>query len=221
MSAKETKTFKDFEAVNVTIGLLWDIWEKENNRVSLGLSFNTPYTASLVRDRKLTIVGVDQDDRSQTSLDIDFPASATIGLAVQLSRSVTVAFDVTWTDWSEWILKEEGVARMRPLGFNVSGDERVDDTVSARAGLEYLIFRDKIIFPVRAGLFYDPRPSLRNPTDVMGLSLGFGVTTDRYSLDCAYQLDYAPNVDLEDIGISGGEANIMDHKFFTSIIIRF
>lgn len=79
--------------------------------------------------------------------------------------------DVTWTDWSAFKQEDEDGNKSRPLA-GASADRKIDVTYALRCGTEYLIFGEKVIIPVRGGLFYDPRPSLDNPTDVYGFSVG-------------------------------------------------
>src|SRR3990167_10575167 len=42
-------TYKNFQAVNVTTGLLWDVWEKEDKILTFGAVYDTPYTANVDR----------------------------------------------------------------------------------------------------------------------------------------------------------------------------
>ena len=103
----------------------------------------------------------------------------------------------------------------------VSTDRKIDDTYGVRCGTEYLIFGKKVIIPVRGGIFYDPRPSLDDPTDVYGFSVGSGITFKRFSIDGAYQFRWANDVDGEDFGLSGTDFDLNDHMFLASVIVYF
>ena len=128
--------------------------------------------------------------------------------------------DVTWKDWSEYKQEDEDGSKSRPLG-GASTDRKIDDTFALRCGTEYLIFGKKVIVPVRGGLFYDPRPSLDDPTDVYGFSVGSGITFKRFSIDGAYQFRWANDVDGEDFGLSGTDFDLNDHVFLASVIVYF
>jgi len=39
--------------------------------------------------------------------------------------------------------------------------------------VEYLFIGNTAVFPVRAGLFYDPEPAEKSPDDFYGFSYGF------------------------------------------------
>ena len=60
--------------------------------------------------------------------------------------------DVTWADWSAYMQEDENGNKSRPLG-GAPSDTDIDDTYAVRFGTEYLIFRQKVIVPVRGGLF--------------------------------------------------------------------
>ncbi|MBM4054481.1 MAG: hypothetical protein FJ264_07390 [Planctomycetes bacterium] len=218
----ETK-FEDFQAINLTFGVLWDIWEREDKLLTFGAVFDTPYTADVYRATNTTSI---TDPLGQSKLhnreemEIDYPMSFGAGLGFRYNDALSFSFDVTWTDWSTFEQEDEAGNESRPLG-GVSTDRDIDDTFAVRTGVEYLIFRKKTIIPLRGGLFYDPRPSLGNPTDVYGFSAGSGVSTKRFSLDAAYQFRWANEVDGEDFGLSDTHFDLNEHMFLTSLIVYF
>ena len=143
-----------------------------------------------------------------------------IGLGFRYNDALSFSSDVTWTDWSEWKQTDENGVKVTPLG-STRTNTNANDTYSIRCGSEYLIFGKKVIVPVRGGVLYEPRPSLRDPTDVYGFSVGSGITFKRFSLDGAYQFRWANNVDGEDIGLSGTHYDLTEHIFLTSVIVYF
>ena len=223
----QDEIFKNAQAVNVTTGLLWDVWEKGNKRLTFGAVYDTPFTAELDYIQKYTTFTPPYQPvpQSVTSprqhFEIDLPMSFGAGLGFRYSDALSFSMDVTWTDWSEYILKGENVDNTRPLGFDTPARREVDDTYTVRCGSEYLIFREKMIVPVRGGLFYDPRPSLDSPIDVYGFSVGSGVTFKRFSIDGAYQFRWSTNADGEDIGLKGIPFNFNEHMFLASVIVYF
>lgn len=213
-------TFKNFQAINLTTGILWDVWEKEGKRLTLGVVYKTPYTAKVDR-----IINEKSDGEPsmlyREHFEIDFPMSLGVGLGFRYNDAVSFSTDITWKNWSGFQQEDEHGDKWRPLGYGISSDRKIDDTYTVRCGTEYLIFRQKAIIPVRGGLFYDPRPSLDDPTNVYGFSVGSGVTFKRFSIDGAYQFGWANNVDGEDIGLEGTNFDLNEHTFLASIIVYF
>ncbi|MCF6156249.1 MAG: hypothetical protein E3K36_13630 [Candidatus Brocadia sp.] len=224
-----TETFKNFQAVNITAGMLLEVWEKEDKRLTFGAVFHSPYTAdvdrvtdsfSVITNSTGTTVG---SGHIREHLEINYPMSFGGGFGFRYSDALSFSMDVTWTDWSEFEQEnEETGVKSRPLG-GVSTDRDIDDTYAVRFGTEYLIFRQKMIIPVRGGLFYDPRPSLDDPTDVYGFSAGSGITFKRFSIDGAYQFRWANDVDGEDFGrgLKGTHFDLDEHLFLVSVIVYF
>ncbi|NUO08608.1 MAG: outer membrane protein transport protein [Candidatus Brocadia sp.] len=213
-------TYKNFQAVNVTTGLLWHVWEKEERRLTFGAVYDTPYTADVDLEYNFgSNIGSPFHQRGH--FEIDYPMSFGVGLAFRSSDALSFSTDVTWTDWTEFEQKDEEGNRTRPLGYVTPADRDIDDTYAVRCGTEYLIFKQKFIIPVRGGLFYEPRPSLGDPTDVYGFSVGSGITFKRFSLDGAYQFRWANDVDGEDFGLDGTHFDLTEHMFLASVIVYF
>ena len=220
------QTFKNFEAFNVSTGLHWDVWEKEEKRLTFGAVFHSPYTASVDRvteSRSVLDIGPFEfgGSASETKhFKIDYPMSIGAGLGFRYNDALTLAMDMTWTNWSVFQQEDENGNKSRPLG-GVSIDRHISDTYAVRTGGEYLIFRQKVIIPVRGGVFYDPRASLDTPTDVYGFSVGSGISTKRFSIDGAYQFRWSHDAKGEDFGLGGIPVNLREHLFMASIIVYF
>lgn len=210
------ETFKNFQGVNVTIGMLWNVWEKDDKCLTFGAVFKTPFEANV--DRKLVL---NNSNEPRIHYKIDYPASLGMGLGFRCNDALSMSTDATWTDWSEYIQEDENGVKTRPFGKGTSADEEVNDTYAVRCGTEYLLFRKSFIIPLRGGLFYEPRPSLNNPVDVYGVSIGSGITLKRCSLDAAYQFRWATDGNGEDSGISGSHFSIEEHLFLASVIVYF
>lgn len=227
-SLDEEETFKNFQAVNVTAGMLLDVWEKEDKLLTFGAVFHSPYTADVdhVQDRVSSLTDEFGTQTESTHfrehLEIDFPMSFGAGLGFRYNDALSFSMDVTWTDWSSFQQENDRGEKTRPLG-NVSTDRGIDDTYAIRCGTEYLIFRQKMIIPLRGGIFYDPRPSLDDPTDVYGFSVGSGVAFKRFSIDGAYQFRWANDVEGEDFGrtIEDTHFDLNEHLFLASVIVYF
>lgn len=227
-SSDQDETFKNFQAINVTAGMLLDVWEKEDKRLTFGAVYHSSYTADI--DHVIDELEVRTDSTGTTvrsrhvkeQLEVDYPESIGVGLGFRYSDALSFSLDLTWTDWSAFQQEDEQGNKSRPLG-PVSTDRHIDDTYAVRFGTEYLIFRQKMIIPVRGGLFYDPRPSLDEPTDVYGFSVGSGITFKRFSIDGAYQFRWANDGDGEDFGrgLNGTHFDLNEHLFLASVIVYF
>lgn len=245
---------RDYHGANVSLGILWDIWEKEDKLLTFGAVFHTPYTARFDQITKgfsqTTFEGQEPQSFSfdqKSRIKMDWPMSIGIGLGFRHTDALSFSFDVTWTDWSEWVQKTKASTingdsvnmppvNARPIGGGSEHDD-IDDTYAARFGTEYLIFMEKKVAAFRGGLFYEPRPSIGtpsesdengdpidftgDPTDVWGFSLGAGVTTKRFSLDAAYQFRYVRDMEGRDLGLPGTELDTTENLFITSLIVYF
>ena len=216
-------TFKNFQAINVTAGLLWDVWEKEDKLLTFGAVFKSPYTAKVDRITDSTSE-VYLDGKSigvvllhdREHFEIDFPMSVGVGLGFRYNDALSFSTDIVWTDWSEYVQKSATTGEESyPLG------DIAQDTYAVKCGTEYLLFGEKTIIPVRGGLFYDPRPSQGDPIDVYGFSVGSGIAFKRFSIDSAYQFRWANNADGEDIGLNGTQFDLTEQMFLASIIVYF
>lgn len=236
---------KDYHGLNTSIGLLWDVCENGEKRLTFGSVFHTPYTARFDQETsaisKQIFGGVENgfmfDEESRVKMD--WPMSGGIGLGFMYSHALSFAFDATWTDWSEWVQKTDlikvngkrnanpATVNSRPIGGGSEHDE-IDDAFDLRLGTEYLFIRKYNTTALRGGLFYEQRPSLGSPsefngepTDVWGFSLGAGYTTGHYSLDCAYQFRYVRDMEGNDIGLPGTTLDAVENMFLTSLIVYF
>lgn len=222
--------FENFRAINTSIGLLYNMWEKGDKLLTFGAVYHTPYTAKYDQSMRqngvgsLAGVGFPLDiPETRTHFEIDYPQSFGAGFGFCYNDALSCSMDVTWTDWSDYQREDEDGNKTRPLGTDVSTSKRIGDTYAVRTGAEYRIFRNNVIIPARAGLFYEPRVSLNSPTDVYGFSVGSGISTKRFSLDGAYQFRWSTNGEGEDLqsALEGMQFDIREHLFLASIIVYF
>jgi long-subunit fatty acid transport protein len=204
-----TETFDDFRGYNFTFGLLWDVHEREENLLTLGLVYHTPFTANV--DQAITITTADGTISKLQSMDIDFPATLGAGMNYRISDALSVAFDVEWKEWSQFNQKVSDGTSDSPID---------EDTLSYRLGFEHLSFSEfarESVLACRGGLFYEPRPAnYHDPLPVYGLSAGLGWTVkDQYSMDFAYQYRWGD----QDIGYI--DYDYQEHFLVASLIIYF
>jgi long-subunit fatty acid transport protein len=202
------ETLDDLRGHNFTFGLLWDAYERQENLLTLGLVYHTAFTAKVDQ-------GLSEADRYNPTpvpspvdhLDIDFPRSLGAGVNYRFTDWFSVAFDVQWTDWSEFTHTDAN-----------PGSTPSDDTLAYRLGGEYLFpQRDpESVLACRGGAFYEPRPAWHKIVPVYGLSAGLGWTLrERFSLDFAYQYRWGEE-DLEYF-----DYKIKEQFFVVSLITYF
>jgi long-subunit fatty acid transport protein len=210
LSRTDMEMFDNFRAYNFTFGLLWDAYEKQDNLLTFGLVYHTPFTARV--DWELHSTSTSGSSFIKEDFDIDFPASLGAGVNYRFSSSLSAAFDVEWKEWSKFAQKYADGTRTSPVG---------DDTLAYRLGGEHLFLegareRESLI-ACRGGVFYEPRPLAGYPDSVpvYGFSVGLGWTLrDQFSLDFAYQYRWGE----EDLG------NIdyrIEEQFFVASLIKY
>ncbi len=187
------ETYDHFRALNFTFGLLWDVYEKQDNLLTFGLVYHTPFTARVDWEYNSTSTsGSAVMDKQR--MDIDFPASLGAGVNYRFSDSFSAAFDVEWKEWSKFTWQKADGTENSPVD---------DDTLAYRLGFEHLKppqITDQAAFALRSGVFYEPRPigGYTDSIPVYGFSVGLGWTLrDQFSLDFAYQYRWGEE-DLED-----------------------
>ena len=234
---RNTETYENFDGVNATFGVMWEAWrdkEKGDKSLTLGCTFETPYTAHVVREVE-TVSRVDDfrsvAPRNRTRFDMDFPMSASLGADLRLSDAWSVSGDFQWTKWSDFVQIDKSIQegelhrKSSPIG-GVSHDglesSKIADTYAVRVGTEYVVIGDRGKVPLRAGLLWEQRPSLGHAEPYWGFSLGSGLITERFSFDFAYQLRHAYGISGRDLGIDRSlEFNSTEHMFLASVIVYF
>ena len=194
-----TETLDDLRGHNFTFGLLWDVYEKQENLLTLGLVYHTPFTAKM--KQLVTSNLPDKYDR----LEMDFPLSLGAGVNYRFSDRLSAAFDAQWMKWSDFTYTD--------AVFTPS-----DDTMAYRLGGEYLFSGSarESVLACRGGAFYEPRPAWDEILPVYGLSVGLGWTfREQFSLDFAYQYRWGEE-ELENF-----DYKIKEQFFVASVITYF
>jgi len=215
-----------FSGYNANIGFLWNI----NSRITVGGVFKSPFTANIEYQSSYTEnitfpdtpdVGVNDSYTSKSDQELTMPMSYGIGMAYRFSDNFSTSFDIYRTEWDDFILKDENGDKTSPISGKPESESDVDPTHQARMGAEYLYIGNRIIVPVRGGVFYDPAPAEGSPDEFYGFSLGSGIAYKKIIFDMAYQYRFGNDVSqyiMENLDFS---EDVQEHTIFASIIYHF
>jgi long-subunit fatty acid transport protein len=167
------------------------------------------------------------------------PASYGFGLAYRHSDRLTFSLDLYRTEWSEFaITSRETGEKKNPISNQPIGKGTSKDTTQVRLGIEYLFIGSKIVIPLRAGLFYDPEPSMRKTraqsagsasddstweavtNNYFGFSVGSGISVDSWAFDVSYQYRFGNRVS-SDLNLQNTSMDTTQHTILASLIYHF
>ncbi len=234
----ELKEFSGVEGVTVTLGVLWNATE---GGLTLGLTADLPYTldlretitlaaepARVVEDGEVTFYPSRYEDLPpvETNVEYDFPLTLGLGAAYRFSDAFTIAADVGWTNWADFIFRKEDGTEVNPINRDTAEDDGkldlVEDTWAARLGAEYFFIFEKIVIALRSGVFLEQQPGVDEPEDIYGASFGTGITVGSINFDVAYQARFGNGV-LKGVfpDMEGTDADTVEHLVFASVIVHF
>lgn len=210
-----------FDGFNFNLGVLWNI----NASLTLGAVYKTPFDADLyykeVYQSSSTLGVTPPTVAAEEDQTIRMPPSYGIGLAWRFSDAFSMDLDVYRTDWQDYLIRQADGNELSPItGQNPSlSDTR--PTHQVRLGGEYLFIKNRIVIPVRAGLFYDPEPTAHNPDDFFGVSVGSGVAMGRMVFDMAYQYRWGNDVREVRLGQETVGQDVQQQTIYVSLILHF
>jgi len=208
---------------NVNLGFLWDI----NDTWRVGGVYKTEFEADVRHKRDWfngqffpTFAGWTDFQHSIKSFDetLRLPASYGLGVAYQLSGEWSFALDLYHTEWHRYILEDEDGNKYNLIKARVNQHVDVQPTTQARLGMEYLYIRGRTVYPVRAGILYDPEPRDGKPQDVWGASLGGGWAKGPLLLDAALQLRWAQDTEGEVVADFESQRDLLEYLLLASMI---
>ena len=220
--------YEKFRGINFNLGLLWDM----DRWGTLGVIAKTPFRATIQHYYQFdqTQIYGDPLDATTTNgpvsveeeVDLHLPWSYGLGWSRRFSDRLTLGADLYRTEWSGYYLTDGQGNQFSPVSGRPRAQSDVDATTHLRVGGEYLLLWPihQVAVSIRAGLLYDPEPGEGHPEDVWGAALGTGYTTPRLSIDVAYQLRMAENLDSGSF-ISGSSVDKTRHAVLASMIYYF
>ena len=210
------RTYRDFEGINATLGLLW----RTGKRFTFGAKLDLPFEAKLTQE--LTNITPERVDRKTARMHMEFPLMFAVGAAFRASDTLTLSADWTRIEWGDYIFRDDRENRISPITGWLDRDSSVEATNTLRTGCEYLFVLPRYVVALRGGLFYDPEPSNENPTDFFGGSVGGGLSWQDMSVDLAYQfrrgLDVEGNAYDVQHEVPEARAAVTQHLFLLSLI---
>ena len=170
-----------------------------------------PYDLNLKQERVTT-------STIKRNSELEFPWIIGLGAAWRPSDEFTFSADVTWTDWSEYIFKENGISTNPITG----GSEELDDTFTLRIGCEYIFVFDDILLPIQGGAGYDPAPAVNKVDEFYTINFGIGVQfLERFNIDLAYEFRWGNNVGSDALRSFNTSQDIQRHRLLASSIYYF
>ena len=229
-------TTYDFKGFNFNLGFLY----RFNEEWTLGGVFKSPFKADI--DRHITqrdsilypkgggmnasIIQPEITRHDQLSM----PMSYGFGIAYRKNDQITVSFDVYQTRWDDYKYIHEDGGSNSPISGRTMAQSDVDPTTWFRCGMEYLMIGQQTVFPLRAGIFYDPAPAEGSPDKYLGLALGSGFVYEfkekqpfiqSLIFDIAYQWRVGNNVGQSLLEETSFSQDIYEHKLYGSLIVHF
>jgi long-subunit fatty acid transport protein len=228
-----------FGGWNVHLGAIWSPWESLN----LGAVLKTGFTADVTLQRSRVDFFTAEDGSLVTTtnaygrqdLSLTFPRALGLGASWRTRSNLTVSLDYTRTQWSVgrirnfFTLQRTEVEQPPPvpevptdffpaLPYPTLYDLRQQDSWQLRAGVEYVVIRNRLKWPLRAGYFTDDqyfRSQSGEPPQFRGFSLGTGLIVGPLLVDFAYVHERGSYVDF------GGLSNsVSSDRFYASVIYR-
>ncbi len=193
----ESRIFS-IKGINFNIGMLVEI----SDVLKLGAVYKTRFTADIDYHNKTQIidfmVGPDKPYTHEASgrSELLWPRSFGFGLSYRPSDPLTVSLDYTNTEWSRGLLTNyhfEGETRdvFFPT-LRILENEQMDnpqmDSEQVRLGMEYVVFGQTVLIPLRIGFFTDSQyysDSSGRTVSMVGFTAGLGLKLKKVSFDLA------------------------------------
>ncbi len=220
---------------SVTIGALYIL---PGDKLTLGVVYKPGFDLQLDHERRVidSIAGTRQVV-DMGSAELRMPTRIAFGVCYNPNEALFLTTDVTWTDWSEFVLSEDqgGLAGGIPgrRSYNLLTDTpiesagRFQDTWTVRFGMEYRWFlseaaaEETVFVPIRAGFSYDPYPGIDSQDDVFTVSLGTGLKKESWRLDLGYEHRFGNDVMVGTAGVDEFRQDLREHRVMVSLVYMF
>ena len=175
--------------------------------VSVGLVYHGPLRGDLSETLSVRSTLLESLDASRR-VELRFPRSVGVGVAWRPRPLLRLALDVTYNEWTQFLLKEQSEFVPNAVSFFDGLPPELSatrDTVSLNVGMEKLFPAKDLFIPLRLGAAYEPQgerdPLLRDGLEYHVVSAGTGVNTNSLKVDVALEYQWGSVRRSEDIGL--------------------
>jgi len=201
-------------------------------RWSVGVVYQSPLSGDFATGANLTTSSAAEPLAEFAKGEARLPQAVGAGAAWRPGSRWTVAFDLTWDQWTQALFTPDGgiaLSLFDGLPKSISGTR---DTLSANAGAECLFHGEGFVVPLRFGAAWEPQGPrsayTRDPVNFVMLAAGTGYNTNSLKFDAALQYRWASFQDGSNFGISAdpylpvavGEKSVKEWRLKVSIIVR-
>jgi long-subunit fatty acid transport protein len=164
-------------------------------RWSLGLVYQGPLRSDYSTTSEVIATDLPGAGPEAASGTLQFPRSVGVGAAFRPASLWTVAFDLTWDDWTDAIVETPQTGRISLFDGLPPELSATRDTISWNAGAERLFTGDGFVVPLRFGVAWEPQggtdPYTRDPINFVVLAVGTGYNTNSLKFDAAFQYHWS------------------------------
>jgi long-subunit fatty acid transport protein len=197
-------------------------------------------------------LGTTRNAFSSTNVRIDFPWSLGFGVSWRPRSQLTLSADYTKTNWSQSIIRNYFTLTATPLKtpdqpppptfyaslpypyvFLQSQNQSQNDSEEIRAGVEYVVIRESLKVPLRAGYFNDKQINIfgvESAPRFNGFTVGTGVILGPVVFDVAYLYEFGELFRSNEVPPGDEDTNVVqasvrstihNQRLFVSLIYRF
>ncbi|MBI4911183.1 MAG: hypothetical protein HY823_00450 [Acidobacteria bacterium] len=220
-----------FRGVNWSLGTIW-----RSDYLNIGAVYRSAFKADYAFTNVLAFEdysgGTPNTSETLASevFQLQWPESLGIGLGLHPHPRWLLTADWTRVRWSGTTIRAGGTSYDGLNFFDLQRVTGTPDVSDLRGGAEWIAFLgDKVVIPLRAGIFREPQPLKDRRTGEQrvfkGWTLGVGVKAGAFTLDVAYKKsDAMRNVARLQLTSSGtasyitGQEDLDEQRVFLSLI---
>jgi len=219
----------EFDGFNMNIGTMWYI----NKKLSFGTVLKTKVNADIdhrINERWEEISPDFPETNQFGSRDesraeyLTLPMSYGIGVAYKFSDDLILSGDIYRTCWSDFVLKLKNKSgyEINPISGKPSQTSEMDSTTQIRIGGEYILAKkpNKSATLIRAGIFFDPAPTVKGHDNFYGCALGLGYTNiNILTIDCTLQYRTGNGIGESYLEHMNFSQDVREYKLYFSSIL--
>jgi long-subunit fatty acid transport protein len=181
-------------------------------RWTVGLSYQGPMKGDFSGGATTSTSAAPPPPPASLDAKVHFPQELGAGVAWRPAPRWTTAFDLTWDDWSETLLRPTNGPTIDVFSGLPPERSATSDTLSASLGAECLFHGEGHVIPLRFGAAWEPQgprsPYTRDPVHFVMVAAGTGYNTNSIKFDAAVQYRWAGFRDGGDFSLPGGDPQL-------------